>query len=90
VFNALVDGSASAAAYWSCTASLSGKSALSAMTIRRATDRDILALTAAGMQADAHPAFAGLHHLLRPILGSRPEELVVAGIFLVAASTQAS
>jgi DNA-binding CsgD family transcriptional regulator/tetratricopeptide (TPR) repeat protein len=45
-----------------------GKSALLAMASRRATDRGMLALTAAGVQSETQLPFAGLHQLLRPIL----------------------
>jgi DNA-binding CsgD family transcriptional regulator len=69
VLNALVDGVGDrGGALVVCGEPGIGKSALLAMANRRATDRGMLALTAAGVQSKTHLPFAGLHQLLRPIL----------------------
>ena len=69
VLNALVDGVGDrGGALVVCGEPGIGKSALLAMANRRATDRGMLALTAAGVQSETHLPFAGLHQLLRPIL----------------------
>ena len=47
-----------------------GKSSLLDATRRSATDRGLATLMTAGFQSEAHVAFAGLHRLLRPVLGS--------------------
>jgi DNA-binding CsgD family transcriptional regulator len=44
-----------------------GKSRLIAMAAALARDRGFTVLTAAGVQSEAHLAFAGLHQLLRPL-----------------------
>ncbi|MGD9891624.1 MAG: AAA family ATPase [Dehalococcoidia bacterium] len=46
-----------------------GKSALLTAAGRRARDQGMLVLTTAGVQSETHLPFAGLHQLLRPILG---------------------
>ena len=46
-----------------------GKSALLLETAARAADRGMLVLQATGVQSEALLPFAGLHQLLRPILG---------------------
>jgi DNA-binding NarL/FixJ family response regulator len=46
-----------------------GKSALLAQAAARAADRGMLVLRVTGVQSEAFLAFAGLHHLLRPVLG---------------------
>jgi predicted ATPase len=46
-----------------------GKSALLAETAARAADHGMLVLRASGVQSEALLPFAGLHQLLRPILG---------------------
>jgi DNA-binding CsgD family transcriptional regulator len=46
-----------------------GKSAFLGEAAARAADRGMLVLHATGVQSEACLAFAGLHHLLRPILG---------------------
>jgi hypothetical protein len=69
VLNAVVDGVGDrGGALVVCGEPGIGKSALLAMASRRATDRGMLALTAAGVQSETHLPFAGLHQLLRPIL----------------------
>jgi DNA-binding CsgD family transcriptional regulator len=47
-----------------------GKSALLQAARRSAVDHGLATLMTAGYQSEAHIAFAGLHRLLRPILGS--------------------
>jgi DNA-binding CsgD family transcriptional regulator len=47
-----------------------GKSSLLEAARRNATDRGLATLMTAGFQSEAHVAFAGLHRLLRPVLGS--------------------
>jgi DNA-binding CsgD family transcriptional regulator len=47
-----------------------GKSALLQAARRSAVDRGLASLVTAGFQAETHVAFAGLHRLLRPVLGS--------------------
>jgi DNA-binding CsgD family transcriptional regulator len=47
-----------------------GKSSLLAAARRSAADRSLATLMTAGFQSEAHVAFAGLHRLLRPVLGS--------------------
>ena len=47
-----------------------GKSALLQAARRSAVDRGLATLVTAGFQAETHVAFAGLHRLLRPVLGS--------------------
>jgi len=47
-----------------------GKSALLQAARRRAVDHGLATLMTAGFQSEAHIAFAGLHRLLRPVLGS--------------------
>ncbi|XVU22843.1 helix-turn-helix transcriptional regulator [Actinoplanes sp. CA-054009] len=51
-----------------------GKSALLAATRRTAVAEGLLVLTATGVEAESRLPFAGLHHLLRPVLG-RAESL---------------
>src|SRR6516165_4860300 len=46
-----------------------GKSALLGEAAARAADRGMLVLHVTGVQSEARLAFAGLHHLLRPVLG---------------------
>ena len=46
-----------------------GKSALLLAASRRASDRQMLVLTATGVQTEARLPFAGLHQLLQPVLG---------------------
>jgi DNA-binding CsgD family transcriptional regulator len=46
-----------------------GKSALLGEAASRAADRGMLVLRVTGVQSEAWLAFAGLHHLLRPVLG---------------------
>jgi DNA-binding CsgD family transcriptional regulator len=46
-----------------------GKSALLEEAAARAAGRGMLVLRVAGVQSEARLAFAGLHHLLRPVLG---------------------
>lgn len=46
-----------------------GKSALLAQTRRIAGHREMLVLATAGVPAEANLPFAGLHRLLRPVLG---------------------
>jgi len=46
-----------------------GKSALLGEAAVRAADRGMLVLHVTGVQSEAFLAFAGLHHLLRPVLG---------------------
>src|SRR6516162_7758143 len=46
-----------------------GKSALLGESAVRAADRGMLVLHVTGVQSEAFLAFAGLHHLLRPVLG---------------------
>ncbi len=46
-----------------------GKSALLASASARAKARGMLVLTATGVEAETHLPFAGLHQLLRPLLG---------------------
>src|SRR6516162_5359696 len=46
-----------------------GKSALLGEAAARAADRGMLVLRVTGVQSEARLAFAGLHHLLRPVLG---------------------
>jgi len=46
-----------------------GKSALVAAIGRRARERGMLVLSASGVQSEAHLPFAGLHQLLRPVIG---------------------
>jgi hypothetical protein len=46
-----------------------GKSALLGEAAARAADRRMLVLHVTGVQSEAWLAFAGLHHLLRPVLG---------------------
>jgi predicted ATPase len=46
-----------------------GKSALLSEAAARAADRGMLVLQVTGVQSEASLAFAGLHHLLRPVLG---------------------
>src|SRR5262249_54475687 len=45
-----------------------GKSALLSEAARRAVRREMRVLTAEGVEAEAHLAFAALHQLLRPVL----------------------
>jgi DNA-binding CsgD family transcriptional regulator len=47
-----------------------GKTALLQAARRSAIDQGLATLVTAGFQAEAHIAFAGLHRLLRPVLGS--------------------
>ena len=47
-----------------------GKSALLQAARRSAVDHGLATLVTAGFQSEAHIAFAGLHRLLRPVLGS--------------------
>jgi DNA-binding CsgD family transcriptional regulator len=47
-----------------------GKSSLLEAARRSAADRGLATLMTAGFQSEAHVAFAGLHRLLRPVLGS--------------------
>jgi predicted ATPase len=47
-----------------------GKSSLLEAARRNATDHGLATLMTAGFQSEAHVAFAGLHRLLRPVLGS--------------------
>ncbi|GII34304.1 ATP-binding protein [Planotetraspora mira] len=47
-----------------------GKSALLAVATERAEARDLLVSTASGVQSETHLPFAGLHQLLRPMLGA--------------------
>jgi DNA-binding CsgD family transcriptional regulator len=47
-----------------------GKTALLQAARRSAVDQGLATLVTAGSQAEAHIAFAGLHRLLRPLLGS--------------------
>jgi DNA-binding CsgD family transcriptional regulator len=47
-----------------------GKSSLLEVARRTASDRGLATLMTAGFQSEAHVAFAGLHRLLRPVLGS--------------------
>ena len=46
-----------------------GKSALLEEAAARAADRGMLVLRVTGVQSEAWLAFAGLHYLLRPVLG---------------------
>src|SRR5690349_2206434 len=46
-----------------------GKSALAEMAARRAADRGMRVLTCTGVPGETHLSFAGLHQLLRPVLG---------------------
>ena len=50
-----------------------GKSALMRESARRATARGMRVLRASGVQSEAHLPFAGLHQLLRPVLGGVDE-----------------
>jgi DNA-binding CsgD family transcriptional regulator len=50
-----------------------GKSALVAAASRQARARGLLILSTTGVQSETHVPFAGLHQLLRPILGSVTE-----------------
>ncbi|MEO3869525.1 AAA family ATPase [Nonomuraea sp. B12E4] len=47
-----------------------GKSALLAVATERAEARGLLVSTASGVQSETHLPFAGLHQLLRPMLGA--------------------
>jgi DNA-binding CsgD family transcriptional regulator len=47
-----------------------GKSSLLEAAHRSAADQGLATLMTAGFQSEAHVAFAGLHRLLRPVLGS--------------------
>jgi len=47
-----------------------GKSALISRAVARAQERGLSLLTATGVQSETRFAFAGLHQLLRPLLGS--------------------
>jgi DNA-binding CsgD family transcriptional regulator/tetratricopeptide (TPR) repeat protein len=63
-----------------------GKSALLRAGARRAAERGMLVLTAAGVPSEAHLPFAGLHQLLRPVLGAadhlpRPQGDALAAAF---------
>src|SRR5215813_6117701 len=46
-----------------------GKSRLLSATVRTAREQGMRVLTATGVQSEAHLPFAGLHQLLRPLLG---------------------
>ena len=46
-----------------------GKSALLVETTEAAADRGMVVLGMSGVQSEANLAFAGLHQLLRPVLG---------------------
>jgi len=50
-----------------------GKSSLLAEVAARARERGMLVLTTAGAQSETHLPFAGLHQLLRPLLGGMPQ-----------------
>ncbi|MFI6743253.1 ATP-binding protein [Nonomuraea sp. NPDC050451] len=47
-----------------------GKSALLAVATERAEARDVMVSSASGVQSETHLPFAGLHQLLRPMLGA--------------------
>ncbi|WP_440071270.1 ATP-binding protein [Streptosporangium sp. OZ121] len=47
-----------------------GKSALLAVAIARAEARDVMVSGVSGVQSETHLPFAGLHQLLRPMLGT--------------------
>ena len=49
-----------------------GKSSLLAEVAARAREHGMLVLTTAGAQSETHMPFAGLHQLLRPVLGGMP------------------
>jgi len=50
-----------------------GKSSLLAEVAARAREHGMLVLTTAGAQSETHLPFAGLHQLLRPVLGGMPQ-----------------
>ncbi len=50
-----------------------GKSSLLAEVAARAREGGMLVLTTAGAQSETHLPFAGLHQLLRPVLGGMPQ-----------------
>lgn len=50
-----------------------GKSSLLAEVAARARERGMLVLTTAGAQSETHLPFAGLHQLLRPVMGGMRE-----------------
>jgi DNA-binding CsgD family transcriptional regulator len=63
-----------------------GKSALLEAARRSAAGRGLATLSTAGFQPEAHVAFAGLHRLLRPVLGSldrlpRPQRTAMQAAF---------
>ena len=49
-----------------------GKSSLLAEVAARAREHGMLVLTTAGAQSETHLPFAGLHQLLRPVMGGMP------------------
>ena len=63
-----------------------GKSALLAEAVRAATTADLRVLRVAGVRTEAHLPFAGLHQLLRPLLGGlealpQPQHSALAAAF---------
>jgi DNA-binding CsgD family transcriptional regulator len=63
-----------------------GKSALLATGMERASERGMKVLTATGVQSEAQLAFAGLHQLLKPLLGNidqlaEPQRLALSTAF---------
>jgi DNA-binding CsgD family transcriptional regulator len=69
-----------------------GKSALLGQAIERGQAAGLRVLRAVGVRTEAHLPFAGLHQLLRPIIGGldelpEPQRLALAGAFGLAAGT---
>ena len=69
-----------------------GKSALVGAIIAALSDRPVAVLRASGIRAEANLPYAGLHQLLRPVLGElgslpRPQRRAIEAAFGIAGST---